>query len=207
MATAPELQAFRDAILVRRVVARVVQAEAVEAFEFPTPKALKDYFHKHPNADKSKHTVKSPEAQGGAKKLHEQHGNAGVQTSQHAADMQGKAHAIAEAKGDKEAVQKAVAGMKETHSKIQSAAETVLKDISAYSKQHGKGTGESQIHDLVHGLNRAISTSKDTMDSLAKQAESGHPSAPAAREAGLAASTLAAQVSNAVKELKRLGSD
>jgi len=51
-----ELDAFKNAILVRRVAAR-----AKQGMEFPTEKALKDYLREHPDADKSKHTVRKSE--------------------------------------------------------------------------------------------------------------------------------------------------
>jgi len=44
-------------ILIRQVVARF----QVQAREFNTPEALQDYLRKHPDADKSKHTVKKTE--------------------------------------------------------------------------------------------------------------------------------------------------
>jgi hypothetical protein len=37
-----------------------VAARYQRAFEFPSPEALKHYLHDHPQADKSKHTVKKP---------------------------------------------------------------------------------------------------------------------------------------------------
>lgn len=37
-----------------------VAARYQRAFEFPSPEALKHYLHDHPDADKSKHTVKKP---------------------------------------------------------------------------------------------------------------------------------------------------
>lgn len=48
--------AFRHVLTVRNVVARYVGAT-----EFSSPEALKKYLHDHPDADKSKHTVKKPE--------------------------------------------------------------------------------------------------------------------------------------------------
>lgn len=47
------LQDFEDTFIARNLVARVV-----EATEFPTEEALKKYLQSHPNADKSKHTVR-----------------------------------------------------------------------------------------------------------------------------------------------------
>lgn len=47
------LKEFQDAVIVRSVVARVIQA-----IEFDSPEALKKYLHDHPDADKSKHSVK-----------------------------------------------------------------------------------------------------------------------------------------------------
>jgi len=44
-----------DRALTLRVAARYQRA-----FEFPSPEALKKYLHDHPDADKSKHTVKKP---------------------------------------------------------------------------------------------------------------------------------------------------
>lgn len=44
-----------------RVVARYLKAMGtLEAMEFNTPEALKDYLHEHPKADKSNHSVKKP---------------------------------------------------------------------------------------------------------------------------------------------------
>lgn len=53
-----ELKAFKDALLVRNVVARVVDADDEHLSKtFPSQEALNDYMSKHPNADKSKHKV------------------------------------------------------------------------------------------------------------------------------------------------------
>lgn len=50
---ASKLTAFKNAVLARNVVARVL-----EATEFKSPEALEAYLKKHPKADKSKHSVK-----------------------------------------------------------------------------------------------------------------------------------------------------
>jgi hypothetical protein len=44
----------------RDVLSLRVAARYQLAFEFPTPKALKDYLHEHPKADPKNHTVKKP---------------------------------------------------------------------------------------------------------------------------------------------------
>lgn len=50
---ASKLTAFKNAVLARNVVARVL-----EATEFKSPEALKKYLHDHPDADKSETTDK-----------------------------------------------------------------------------------------------------------------------------------------------------
>jgi hypothetical protein len=42
------------------VSSRTVVARYINALEFPTPRALRDYLHNHPKADRSKHTVAKP---------------------------------------------------------------------------------------------------------------------------------------------------
>jgi len=54
-----KLTEFKNAVLVRNVVARVL-----EATEFDSPEALKKYLHDHPDADKSKHSVKKKDDDG-----------------------------------------------------------------------------------------------------------------------------------------------
>jgi len=63
-----EFQAFKDALLVRNVVARVLKADEHEAMEFNTPEALQNYLKKHPKADPKKHTVKKKQEGGGSSK-------------------------------------------------------------------------------------------------------------------------------------------
>jgi hypothetical protein len=50
------LREFRDAVIVRNVVARVTIAK-----EFPSNEALESYLKDHPGADKSKHRVVEPD--------------------------------------------------------------------------------------------------------------------------------------------------
>lgn len=61
MTMSRELQSFKDALLVRNVIARHLAADEHEAMEFNTPEALQKYLEKHPKADKSRHTVKKTE--------------------------------------------------------------------------------------------------------------------------------------------------
>lgn len=49
---------FATAVMVRNIVARFI---AKQAMEHNSPEALQKYLKEHPNADKSKHTVKKPE--------------------------------------------------------------------------------------------------------------------------------------------------
>jgi len=49
---------FATAVMVRNIVARFI---AKQAMEHNSPEALAKYLKEHPNADKSKHTVKKPE--------------------------------------------------------------------------------------------------------------------------------------------------
>jgi uncharacterized protein (DUF2267 family) len=44
--------------VISRVVARYVASRAVEAMEFNSPQALRDYLHEHPGADPRKHRVR-----------------------------------------------------------------------------------------------------------------------------------------------------
>ncbi len=54
-------RAFKHALTARNVAARYKAAsESREAEEFPTQDALNKYLSEHPDADKSKHTVKKP---------------------------------------------------------------------------------------------------------------------------------------------------
>jgi hypothetical protein len=53
-----KLREFQDAVIVRNVVARFVEAK-----EFSSPEALQKYLQAHPKSDKSKHTVKKDKAQ------------------------------------------------------------------------------------------------------------------------------------------------
>lgn len=54
-------KAFQQALTVRNVVARTVAAMDEVATEFSSPEALEKYLKNHPKADKSKHTVMTPE--------------------------------------------------------------------------------------------------------------------------------------------------
>ncbi len=57
-------QAVQKLASLLRVVARFQR----QAFEFPSEKALEEYLHEHPQADKSKHTVKEHEEKGAPEK-------------------------------------------------------------------------------------------------------------------------------------------
>lgn len=57
-----KLTEFKNAVIARNVVARVL-----EATEFDSPEALKKYLHDHPGADKSNHSVKKEEKGEGGK--------------------------------------------------------------------------------------------------------------------------------------------
>lgn len=59
---ASKLTEFKNAVIARNVVARVL-----EATEFDSPEALKKYLHDHPGADKSNHSVKKEEKGEGGK--------------------------------------------------------------------------------------------------------------------------------------------
>lgn len=51
---------FRHALTASKVASRFVEAMDQTSMEFATPDALQKYLKDHPNADKSKHTVKKP---------------------------------------------------------------------------------------------------------------------------------------------------
>jgi len=224
---AREIQAFRDAVIARNVVARVTDARAkraqdmlraaaeegmgVEAFDFPSLDSLKKYLHKHPNADKSKHHVEKPDsgaAAGGAKKFHDSHGNSGTESSVHAAQIQGKTHELMDAVkgGDKHAVGKAVEDVQDSCAKLTNKAESVLKDIDAFLGEHKGNVGESSIHDHANGLHRALNEAKGSMKAFSDAAGKGLSATDAKTVKDVASSSadLAAVVSNAVKEMKRL---
>jgi len=70
------VKAFEHALLVDRVVRRYA---ARWATEFPSEEALKKYLREHPDADKSKHTVKKVTDYEKAKKYIKEHGDRIVQ--------------------------------------------------------------------------------------------------------------------------------
>lgn len=52
-----ELKAFQQAVMARSILNRYASEGETIAKEFPSQEALQEYLKKHPNADKSKHTV------------------------------------------------------------------------------------------------------------------------------------------------------
>lgn len=189
------LREFKNALLVRNVIARVTGNKIV-SMEHDSPEALKKYLKDHPNADKANHTVKKDEG-GASKSKDDKAGDADVvrmtkhterlhKTVQTAASslekLTGQFDRATGYKGDKERAKRLADKITNAHQDALTATDVCIlhaKGLVNIARKHGRSEDdldrlEAQIDDAEKEVKESKGRHKSLKGEWSEQSDAGY---------------------------------